>query len=362
MKLFPALTGVGILCCTSTIAFAQIKPVEEAVQAVNQVQHAVQSGVVVPSVVRNTPYLPVTIQMPEFSGLVRANAPRVSVNLYDVRLPLSATITPVNISLIEKTVKTKMKRLQPTLALEWIQKGGKALYQTQEELAQDLHVFYAGKGYRRLSPGGKEVLFYMLPVDGIIYQPLGRRPVALEAKRDFIIYYPAKKWGQLASNEPGVWRFFSENSQPMAEDGISADLIGQDVAVRFPNEVQAYQVEKTQMMLRANQARWAEMRDKGLNTERWKQMGGKMAYTSQQELGKDLAAFYGKDAPRFQDQFSKQIGFLYEIPVNGMLYTPEGYTLELNPAQQVIFVTEKLGGQIMDRPVFENPIFYRWVP
>ncbi len=362
MKSFISLLGIVVLIHTATVSFAQVNPLEVAVKTASQVERITQQSISLPAVVRNAPYLAVKAPIPQPSGNIMPNAPVTLVKLYDVRIPVMATITPVNISLIEKTIRLKAQRYEPSLAMEWVERGGKALYQSQQELAEDLHAFYRGKGYRRLKANGDEVLYYMLPVDGIVYQPLGRRPVALEASRDFMIYYPAEHTGQLASNEPMIWNLFHPADAPVSE-AFSPDLIGQEVSVKFPLEARAIQIEKTHMMLEANRARRGEQRQANLLDERWQKIGGKTQYASQRELGKDLFALYGKDAPKFVDLFSKQTGYLYELPVKNILYKPEGSrTFELDPEKQVIFVTESGNGQIVDRTVFENPVFYRWIP
>lgn len=87
---------------------------------------------------------------------------------------------------------------------------GKAFYEDQSSLAQDLNTFYEGAGITVTAPGGEIAKLYALPVDGILYKPSGYKdPVVLTAAEDFVVYYPRTKTGQLVQNKPEVLEIFN---------------------------------------------------------------------------------------------------------------------------------------------------------
>lgn len=105
---------------------------------------------------------------------------------------------------VERVVATSWKNIPGEFA-----PGAKAFYQDQSTLARDLDRFYSGQGSVFIGPGGKKVKLYVLPVNGILYQPAGyKEPVVLNAKDYFVMYDMQSKTGQLMECEPGRYRMF----------------------------------------------------------------------------------------------------------------------------------------------------------
>lgn len=99
--------------------------------------------------------------------------------------------------------------------------AGKAYYSSQSELAQNLNTFYQGRGVVRQGPDGRNVKLYSLPVDGILYKPVGySRPVKLSSEDFFVIYDMEHKTGQLVSNTEQMRQLFSREGDSGTFDEI----------------------------------------------------------------------------------------------------------------------------------------------
>lgn len=105
---------------------------------------------------------------------------------------VSAELTPVKIS------------------QKWLeQPGEKTFYTDLSVLARDLNAFYEGDTDVLISPDGREVKLYMLPVSGILYQPAGyKEPIYLNADDYFLVYDINKHTGQLVENAFFVYETF----------------------------------------------------------------------------------------------------------------------------------------------------------
>ncbi len=138
-------------------------------------------------------------------------------------LPLPQQLTPVTRSILTKVkgpVEVKhMHRLANQFVL-WAygEHGyGKAFYDDQTQLARDLHNFYDAQPDTFIGPDGHEVKLYALPVDGILYKPLGyKTPVVLNPDEYFVIYDTQTDTGKIAQNKPEVYNLF----KPRVEDEI----------------------------------------------------------------------------------------------------------------------------------------------
>lgn len=113
------------------------------------------------------------------------------------------------------------RRAMPTLEQAWLASGGKAFYTDQISLARDLEKFYGGKSTILRSPEGKMVRIYALPVEGILYKPVGYKyPVVLQAKDDCVVYDIETCGGQLLPNSPELYTQFRPYFAP---DAIPAE-------------------------------------------------------------------------------------------------------------------------------------------
>ena len=146
--------------------------------------------------------------------------PGNAIGLQRVKMP--QTITPVNQSYIA-LLNTFHKRynaassfvtptmLAPWAAKEWIgdQESTHVFYTDQITLARDLDAFYKGNAPLWVDSSGRRAKLYMLPVDGILYQPVGSSvPLVLTSDEYFVIYDINTQTGQLAENKPEVYNLF----------------------------------------------------------------------------------------------------------------------------------------------------------
>lgn len=120
---------------------------------------------------------------------------------------------------------------------KWISAGGKAFYTSQTQLVRDLHAFYSSNTQIRIGPDGREIKLYALPVDGILYKPVGySKPVVLNSQDYLVIYDVASNTGQIAENTPEVYNLFEplvyediwqaiEEEKIVGDTGILGDII-----------------------------------------------------------------------------------------------------------------------------------------
>ncbi len=112
---------------------------------------------------------------------------------------------------------------------------------------------------------------------------------------------------------------------------------------------------KVTQALESNRVAMARMRKQGAYEDVWSAMDGAKLYTSQRRLGRDLSDFYNENAPRVYHKINHQEGFIYEIPVNGIVYQPEGsHPVEINPDTYVFFYEEQTGGMLLKREELDN--------
>lgn len=151
-------------------------------------------------------------------GLVNGN----KVLLTPSALPWRKTPAGESLALYQKTLQETHptaldKQTMPTLEQAWLEAGGKAFYTDQTTLARALENFYGGKSTIMRSPEGKMVRIYALPVDGILYKPVGyTEPVVLQAKDDCVVYDIETREGKLISNTPDLYTLFRPYFAPDA--------------------------------------------------------------------------------------------------------------------------------------------------
>ena len=92
----------------------------------------------------------------------------------------------------------------------WLnQPGERAFYTSSTKLAQDLDAFYEGDTNILVSPEGHEVKLYMLPADGILYQPeTYQEPVSLHSRDFFVVYDIVNQTGKLVSNTSLMYNLY----------------------------------------------------------------------------------------------------------------------------------------------------------
>ena len=114
--------------------------------------------------------------------------------------------------------------------------AGKAYYTSQTELAQNLNTFYRGQGVVRRGPDGRNVKLYSLPVDGILYKPVGFQHALVLAGEDyFVIYDMENKSGRLVENTPQMRQLFSrEGDSGTFDEVVSFDEKTFHIAIGEP--------------------------------------------------------------------------------------------------------------------------------
>lgn len=291
--------------------------------------------------------------------------------------------------------------------------AGKAFYEDQSELAQHLDTFYEGRGVTS-SVGNRTVKLYSLPVDGILYKPAGyQEPVVLNSDEYFVVYDIDSHAGKLVENtpenlefynRPGDSRAFEEvvdfNGQtyhislgapelPRAaapsvpqieqeitrisrENGMDLDhpdffTVQPSPAIQRDMRAQQMQMATTGLpsatgqvawhqVLEENRARVAALRERNVYEDVWEAMDASKFYVSQRSLGRDLSDFYGEEAPQLFNKETRQVGYVYEIPVNGIEYmSPGTMPFTLDPRTQVFFYAKDGSGRLYDRDVLEDP-------
>lgn len=93
-------------------------------------------------------------------------------------------------------------------AKQWEEMGGKMEYTSQKALAQELHRLYQGNGVRVVDPMGQEGIIYVLPVEGMVYAPIGRNAELLDPSHNVLIYYPQLNSGTLVTVSAEGLKFF----------------------------------------------------------------------------------------------------------------------------------------------------------
>lgn len=364
-----------ILLCTLFVtaavpsAHAQFKNPAKATRNFRNLERIVQNAATRPS---GTAALHVHIP----AGIIAGNA-----------TVLTATKTPQTTTPVSASLEFRQKmRTIPSRPLPqtWISAGGLGFYDNQARLARDVDHFYGGSGVTRKSPDGKTVKLYMLPVEGILYKPVGySTPIVLNPETDFIIYEVESHTGKLAQNTPEVLHLFDQPAKSGTTEAVFGDFmipLGQPELTpaptgnlqhapietepkNFTDNIEPLAPLTPKQVLQANKIRIADLRNNHVNDAVWEAMDSPMVYTSQDRLGRELSDFYHHDqVPQFRKRFSNDIGYVYELPVEGIAYAPEGRKPTiLDPEKQVVFYMENIGGQILDRSVLENPLYFGMV-
>lgn len=301
--------------------------------------------------------------------------PTGEISVLPVRFPKQ--ITPVTVVLIDKLFTNCSVSLTNSQAITTIgnhlarAKGlqfalgenpvGKAFYENQSELARDLDRFYEGKSEEKIGPDGHVVKFYPLPVDGILYKPVGYQvPVVLSPENYFVIYDVQTKTGQIADNTPQVYELFLtriqyeqlQNAKAAAEEMAAtqhADLAGKDpilAAAAYTYNQQVYANDRAA-------ERWEEA---------WYAMGLPYQFRSQKELGQALKTFHYPMGTKIRRKGAQEISYIFEIPVKGLSYMDvHGDLVEINPDRDVFWYLSDNMGTIIKRSDFEEGNLFEYV-
>lgn len=224
---------------------------------------------------------------------------------------------------------------------------GKGFYEDQTALAKDLDNFYRGQSEVMIGPDGREVKLYTLPVDGILYQPVGYiTPLVLLSDEYFVIYDVESQTGKLAENTPEVYGMFKKRPLP---------------AVATPKQVPANVMPQQRYL--ANYAHFANPEVRAMNQLKWGNRSLKTEVSEPTEFGRTLVSFNQWLPAKVKHLQTGEISFVYEIPVDGLIYkTYDSDAFPLNSKTTVLIYNEqKNSGYFLDREILENPQFYEFV-
>lgn len=158
------------------------------------------------------------------------------------------------------------------LSAAWQERIGRSLYDNQADLARDLAKFYGKEGgepYRGIL--NEDLILYRVP-EGISYHPAVQIfPKELDPQVDFVMYNPAKDYGQLLQKD--ILRLFKK--------------------VKVADE-------------------------------RWKGIA-KESYDNPTALARDVNAYYdGEGGALFQEKATQRQFIRYELPADGIIYRAPG--------------------------------------
>lgn len=343
------------LLLVENVAFAQFKQLTKTAQNMKNLEAAVTRRIVEPAW---------QVQVPT------RFVPGGQVRLSPVSFPYR--ITPVTVVFMDKILANNHKPLTNIEVLSKVgnrlarEEGmrfvlgehavGKAFYEDQSELARDLDQFYEGKADEWVGPDGHVVKFYALPVDGILYKPVGYQvPVVLNPKDYFVIYDVQAHTGKIADNTPQVYDGFLTRTQYEDRQQLQAQTVKSNpAAAARPYYGVSYEYKKG-----------LYAKDRALN--RWKQtwyvMGLPCTFASQQQLGQALQVFYDEGLStkvRLKDQHS--VSYIFEIPVRGLIYKDaHGNRHEVNGDEQVFWYLDDRQGSLINRSDFEENNLFEFV-
>ncbi len=262
-------------------------------------------------------------------------------------------ITPVTASLVAKAGYKATRQDMHDLGMKFIvgQHGetasGKAFYEDQSQLARDLDAFYKGNADTFISPDGRNVKLYALPVDGILYKPAGyATPLVLNSKEYFVIYDVKAKTGRIADNNPEVYNLFKLSLQDEIWKAMGQDKVFDDLN-NFCDAI---------LLAHLHQARLAQLRTEGSGQDvatLVKEGKGKVykkLNNSHELLG------YLKSLPKVRQQGTQFAAYVVELPVEGLVWVDSsGDKHAYNSKDHVMLFFELGAVGVFPRADVENP-------
>lgn len=244
--------------------------------------------------------------------------------------------------------------------------AGRGFYGGAKRLAKDLHAFYGGKGTVWVRRDGKEVKFYALPVDGILFQPEGyAKPLVLNSDEYFVIYDIKEQTGWLAENKPSVYEAYrpktagkqvtyvrpasapKQHSAKQKKSKVSKPVADHTLSWR-KEAVETVPVEERtlsgEQIFQKSYQTVAQLRASGKTENWWQYDGLAKQFDTGVALGQAVAQFYDLHQANLPASIPvKKVigdtnGSIYEIPVEGLeIQLKNGRTVVLNPEEFVLF-------------------------
>lgn len=244
---------------------------------------------------------------------------------------------------------------------------GRGFYRSATALANDLHLFYGGKGAVWMGRKGNKVKFYAMPMNGILFQPEGwSKPLVLNSEDYFVTYDIETQQGRILENRPSVYeayeRFYEEeplqfyrNSAPgqHATSGGSNFSAPADVALSWRKNTEEtplveeqtprISLEESLEIYSGYSQEVAALRQTGLTNEWWEELQLAKQYDSGMALGSDVVRFYNNyvNMPaiiQVKQLTTGKVGKIYEFPVEGLeIHLRNGNIIRINPEESVLF-------------------------
>ncbi|MBP5404242.1 MAG: hypothetical protein J6Y17_04045 [Elusimicrobiaceae bacterium] len=324
------------LCLTATSAFAQFKlPLKTATNWAN-LERVVARNMQGPLVGQRWAKVPTSVVQSGRIVLSPSRFPQEITPVSRVWRQYLVNLYGTGFPNVQKVAQIASYTDLPLVVENW---QGLAFYTNQSALAQDLHKFYKGKGDIRVSPTGREVILYALPVDGILYKPSKYTfPLVLNPNQYFVIYDVKAKTGKIAENKPEVYNLFKPTQEfEQVDDGL-----------KFPSNAtprQRYQINRDFYT------------NNPLVSAIWEKRDYPSHFTDLDKLAKVLHDLYrgGVYRPRVKDI---NTGIFYEV-----LELPKPVVLngEIQPQSFVILYSSHPGGVLMGRKQLEDPEHFEFI-
>lgn len=268
--------------------------------------------------------------------------------------------TPVTASLLNQIPPSANENHMRALASRFILGGygehgyGKAFYEDASELARDLDRSYQGNAEIRVGPDGREVKLYALPVDGILYKPVGySTPKVLNSQDYFVIYDVKAQTGKIADNIPLMYNLFQKPAYPtLWEALVGTKAHGVCVASEknpfvFSNLINLYDTVvldylyqiRIQQRLRAGQAADWETVLKEDGTLVWEEF----------TKPSDFAQVYRQFVTYRPARNGMGTVKIMELPVAQVSWTDGGLTRTYNRGEYMLVASEQDGVRLLPR-------------
>ena len=272
------------------------------------------------------------------------------VYLRPVTMPLS--ITPANRSLFSKAEANSHSYPLRSLAIDFVSRPVKseldrAFYEDQSTLARDLNAFYEGKSpiYRGLD--GHVVQLYALPVDGLLYKPVGYQvPVVLNSNDYFVIYDVKNKTGHIADNTPEVYNLF----KPYVDEAIWSAMGEEKVFDDLNNLCDVI------MMAYLHKA---YVKQHGAYTDITHVVTSRRAEVFKQLSNPNAYVPYLKKLPVVQQVPNGFKAYVVELPVDGLTWVERDGTQHVYNTKDDVMLFFELGAVgVFPRADVENPQYF----
>lgn len=230
----------------------------------------------------------------------------------------------------------------------WLnQPGERAFYTNPTQLAKDLDAFYEGDTNILISPDGREVKLYMLPVDGILYQPESyEEPISLHSRDYFVAYDITNQTGQLFENKSTVFGLF----KPRMYDEIWKAMGVSKEFDDLGNLCDAI------LMAHLHKLHLDRLHENGITADIQETVKAGKNEVLQQLNNQTELLKYLKGLPRVSPAYYQFVAYVVELPVDNLtLVEHDGTVRTYNQHDHVMLFFEMGGVGIFPRADLQDP-------